>query len=66
MDNKSLNYMHATGLESALDTNKVLKNTWKLTGKTSPILPASHCIIQFCYVLWSTCLQAKYTMFYRS
>jgi modulator of FtsH protease len=34
MDNKSLNYMHAAGLESALDTNKVLKNTYMLLGMT--------------------------------
>ncbi len=34
MDNKSLNYMHTAGLESALDTNKVLKNTYMLLGMT--------------------------------
>ena len=34
MDNKSLHYTHAAGLESALSTNKVLKNTYMLLGMT--------------------------------
>lgn len=34
MDNKSLNYMHTVGLESALSANKVLKNTYMLLGMT--------------------------------
>ncbi|MBP6683668.1 MAG: Bax inhibitor-1/YccA family protein [Halioglobus sp.] len=34
MDNKSLHYSHTAGLESALSTNKVLKNTYMLLGMT--------------------------------
>lgn len=34
MDNKSLHYTHTAGLESALSTNKVLKNTYMLLGMT--------------------------------
>ncbi|MBP6700885.1 MAG: Bax inhibitor-1/YccA family protein [Halioglobus sp.] len=34
MDNSNLQYMHTTGLEAVVNTNKVLKNTYMLLGMT--------------------------------
>lgn len=34
MDNRNLQYMHTTGLEAVVNTNKVLKNTYMLLGMT--------------------------------